>query len=104
MKLKSVGEEKEYRTSGETAIKKFEHEIDSWLRQISINIERSSARQPTNIDVNIQPEDPISNSGSQASFVSHTLIQVVTVMQEVRSVRARKRQQERPPRKLKHRL
>ena len=71
MELKSVGEEQEsieYRTSVERAIKEFEHEIDSWLRQISINIETSSARQPTNIDVSIQPEDSISNSGSEASY------------------------------------
>ena len=58
--LKFVSEEQEsneYRTSVETAIKEFEHEIDLWLRQISIDIERSSARQPSNLDATIQPED-----------------------------------------------
>ena len=45
--LKSVSEEQEsneYRTLVETAIKEFEHENDLWLRQISIDIERSSTR------------------------------------------------------------
>ena len=69
--LKSVSEEQksnEYRTFVETAIKEFEHEIDLWLRQISIDIERSSARQPSELDATIQPEDSISNVGSQASY------------------------------------
>ena len=69
--LKSVSEEQEsneYRTLVETAIKEFEHEIDLWLRQISIDIERSSVRQPSNLDPTIQPEDSISNVGSQASY------------------------------------
>ena len=69
--LKSVSEEQksnEYRTFVETAIKEFEHEIDLWLRQISIDIERSSARQPSKLDATIQPEDSISNVGSQASY------------------------------------
>ena len=69
--LKSVSEEQEsneYRTFVETAIKEFEHEIDLWLRQISIDIERSSARQPSNLDATIQPEDSISNVVSQASY------------------------------------
>ena len=57
-----------YRTFVETAIKEFEHKIDLWLRQISIDIERSSARQPSNLDATIQPEDSINNVGSQASY------------------------------------
>ena len=69
--LKSLSEEKEsneYRTFVETAIKEFEHEIDLWLRQISIDIERSSAHQPSNLDATIQLEDSVSNVGSQASY------------------------------------
>ena len=60
MELKSVSEREEsnkYRTCVETLIKEFEHEIDLWLKQISIDIERSSARQPHNLDENVQAEE-----------------------------------------------
>ena len=66
--LKSVSEEQEsneYCTFVETAIKEFEHEIDLWL---STDIQISSARQPSNLDATIQPEDSISNVGSQALY------------------------------------
>ena len=49
-------------------VKEFEHEIDLWLRQISIDIKRSSAHQPSNLDATIQPEDSVSNVGSEASY------------------------------------
>ena len=71
MELKSVSEQQdsnEYRTCVQIAIKEFEQEIDSWLQQISLDIERSSARQPANLDMTIQAEDSISHVGSEASY------------------------------------
>ena len=49
-------------------VKEFEHEIDLWLRQISTDIKRSSAHQPSNLDATILPEDSVSNVGSEASY------------------------------------
>ena len=63
-------ESDEYCLSVELSVKDLEQQIDSWLKDITHDLERSIKSQNSQTplqDINIQPEDSISNVGSRVS-------------------------------------
>lgn len=64
----------QYGKAVELSVKELEHEIDSLVKQVQLNIERSfKGQHVSETQIRIQPEDSISNVSSRVSSRSNSM-------------------------------